>query len=160
MIQRVQSLFLFVAFVANCLLFFFPMANYHDAINSKYYIFSLLGLKHIHPDPEPLFSNLFTLPLIITNVAVIALIIVAFISYKKRLHQIRFCRFGIFANIILLILIFFFYASTIEKYTYSKSDYMSHPGIFFPIVSIIFLLLASRAILNDERKVKAADRLR
>ncbi len=34
------------------------------------------------------------------------------------------------------------------------------PGIFFPIISLLFILLANRAIRKDENLVRAADRIR
>ncbi|MFC1732680.1 DUF4293 domain-containing protein [candidate division KSB1 bacterium] len=160
MIQRIQSLFLLLVMFAMTAFFFFPIASYIDIINNKYYKFSILGLKHISPDPEPIVSSFFTIPLAIITIAIFVLALTALFSYKKRKHQVKLCRMNMFVNIILLLLIFFFYAPSIEKYTNDSTDYLGEAGIYFPLISIIFLLLAIRSIIRDEKLIRSADRLR
>jgi len=57
-------------------------------------------------------------------------------------------------------LIFFYYVPELEAITETNADYISEPGIYLSIVSVIFLILANRFIRKDEKLIRSADRLR
>jgi ABC-type polysaccharide transport system permease subunit len=86
----------------------------------------------------------------------IALAIIAILNYKKRQHQFVLNRLNILANLTLLGV--FVYRSL----TVSGETLISEKGIgmFLPILSIVFLVLANRSIKKDEDLVKSVDRLR
>jgi hypothetical protein len=158
MLQRIQTIYLAIAAIACILLFFFPLANYYSEIqgNYKFYIY---GIRSMDPEPAVLFNNFFTLPLIFLNVASFIFTIATILLYKNRPLQIRICAFNVLANIVLLMVIFFFYATKIKTMTGIEPDY-NYAGMIMPLVSLVFLILASRAIRKDEVLVKSADRLR
>jgi len=160
MIQRIQSLFLILVSLAMIAFFFFPIANYSNPDNTEYYKFSITGIKYFSGEPVPQIKWLITLPLAILSIAILVLILTALFSHKRRLFQIQLCRYSMFINIILLVLIFFFYAPHLEKLTSDSTDYLGNAGIYFPLISIIFILLAIRSITRDEKMVRSADRLR
>jgi ABC-type polysaccharide transport system permease subunit len=86
-------------------------------------------------------------------------ILVTFISifsYKKRKSQFVINRLNIILNFFLLGV--FVYRSL----TLSGEILVSEKGIgvFLPIISIVFLVMANKAIKKDEDLVKSVDRLR
>jgi hypothetical protein len=62
-------------------------------------------------------------------------------------------------NIVLVMVIFFFYATKIKTLTMTEPEY-NYTGMVLPLVSILFLILANQGIRKDEALVKSADRLR
>ncbi|MGE4347965.1 MAG: DUF4293 domain-containing protein [Flavobacteriaceae bacterium] len=137
MIQRIQTLYLVLVAIASGILpFVFPL--WQDESGEKKVFFmenmtyaTLLGLS-------------FTLALL------------ALFGYKKRQNQFVLNRLNIILNLILLGL--FVYRSL----TLSGEEVASEKGIgiFLPIVAVVCLVLANRAIKKDEELVKSVDRLR
>lgn len=158
MIQRIQSVFLFIAAAAGICLFFFPLAGiYGESITYHFYIYEL---KNMVPGEASVISQSAILPLVVLNVVATALSMAAIFFYKKRILQIRLVRIAIFCTIILIILIFFIYSVIIERNLQVTPDYLSESGIYFPLIMLVFLLLANRFIVKDERLVRSIDRLR
>jgi ABC-type polysaccharide transport system permease subunit len=56
--------------------------------------------------------------------------------------------------------IFFFYIPMIEKKISIVPDYSKAFGIYLPLVALVFLIMANRAIKRDDKLVRSADRLR
>ncbi len=84
--------------------------------------------------------------------------IISIISYKKRQNQFVMGRLNIILNLILLGL--FVYRSL--NLSGDTTTIVSEKGIgmFLPIVAIVLLVLANKAIKKDEDLVKSVDRLR
>ena len=96
-------------------------------------------------------------PLILALIfGTIVLIIISIISFKKRKLQFVLNRLSIISNFVLLGV--FVYRSL----SLSGETLVSEKGIgvLFPVISIVFLVLANKAILRDEDLVKSVDRLR
>jgi len=158
MLQRIQSLFLFIALVAAVVVHFFPLASYLGEI---YYLkFYIYGLRDMAPDPSIPVNNLLVAPLYILNGIAAVLILITLISYKKRIRQLKILRIAILLSIVNLILIFFFYSPKIESVTGARADFLSEAGIYFPLIMLLFLILANRYIRKDERIVRSIDRIR
>ncbi len=85
-----------------------------------------------------------------------ALALVAIFMYKNRQNQFVMNRLNIILNLFLLG--FFVYRSL----SLSGENVISEKGIgmLIPVFSIVFLVLANRAIKKDEDLVKSVDRLR
>jgi hypothetical protein len=158
MIQRIQTVFLLLAFIGGVLLFFFPMAGIYGETST--YIFYIYQFRNMVPGEPSLFRNLAVIPLAAINLGMVSLVAASIFIYKKRLLQIRLVRFAIFLDIILIALVFFVYAGIIERTLGLAPDYMSEAGIYFPLASLVFLILANRYIVRDERMVRSIDRLR
>jgi hypothetical protein len=81
-------------------------------------------------------------------------------TYKKRKNQFVMGRLNIILNVILLglflIRLFNLSGETDPEKVVSEKGI----GVFLPIVSIVFLSLANKAIKKDEDLVKSVDRLR
>jgi len=137
MIQRIQSVYLLIAILASGILPIF------------------LPLYTLSNETEPTFfiNNLAYILLFVFSAT---LSIVSLFSYKKRKKQFVLNRLNIILNFILLGL--FIYLSL----NLSGDAKVSEKGIgmVLPLVSIVFLSLANRAVKKDEDLVKSADRLR
>jgi len=135
MIQRIQSIYLFVVTVLGILLCCFPVAE--------------VGEINIHWGETVTFSGL-TLIMPLVSLATIFL-------YKRRILQMRLCSFNIILNVLTLLLV------VLDIYlAHNKGE--SDIQLFWPVVimpiNVILLYLAIRAIGKDEALVRSLDRLR
>ena len=132
MIQRIQSIYLLLAgLVSGVLSYFFPTG--FDAVGT------------------------IDLPVIYEAFLISALLsfIIIFL-FKNRKLQFVLGRLNIVLNLILLG-VFVYWSLTL-----SGESLLSEKGIgkFIPIISIVLLVLANKAIKKDEQLVKSVDRLR
>ena len=156
MIQRIQTLFLFLVFATSLAAFFFPIANF---FSSPVYTIDLnvLGIKE-YANYNAAWPNTILLPVVLGLVGLLAFATI--FMYKRRMLQVRLIRFDLLLNIIYLALVFFYYVPELETITQTSADYISEPGIYLTIVSVVFLILANRFIRKDEKLIRSADRLR
>lgn len=136
MIQRIQTLYL--AFVA---------------------ILSILAAFFIKSLAQNEESSIFELSIPMDRITFFIVAIFAIISiflYKKRINQFIVNRLNIILNLFLLG--FFVYRSL----NLSGESLLSQKGIWIivPLISIVLLILANKAIKRDEDLVKSVDRLR
>tara|TARA_B110000459_G_C16612705_1_gene497025 strand:- start:1013 stop:1423 length:411 start_codon:yes stop_codon:yes gene_type:complete len=136
MLQRIQTIYLTIsAALLGALYLWFPI------------IVSEEGTVVVRND-EPIMLGLIF--------GSILLIFISIFSYKKRKSQFVINRLNIILNFFLLGV--FVYRSL----TLSGETLVSEKGIgvFLPIISIVFLVMANKAIKKDEDLVKSVDRLR
>ena len=136
MIQRIQSVYLIiVALLGGVLPFFFNLWVNVDG-------------GEVFASNEMLIS--------ITFYASAVLAIWSMVSFKNRKNQFVINRLNMILNVFLLG--FFVYRSL----NLSGETLVSEKGIgmLIPVFSIVFLVLANRAIKKDEDLVKSVDRLR
>ena len=137
MIQRIQTIYLFLAFLmVGVLPFIFPLWTLNDG---KDYFFM----------QNQIYVILFGLSSAIT--------IYSIISFKKRQTQFVANRLNIVLNLILLGL-FVYHSLNLSGEALVVSE--KGIGMFLPILAIVFLVLANKAIKKDEDLVKSVDRLR
>ena len=82
--------------------------------------------------------------------------LIAIFLYKNRIRQINSNRLNIVINFLLLGIIVYHLLSLPGGMHISKKGI----GVFIPLLVIVFLALANKAILKDENLVKSVDRLR
>lgn len=158
MIQRIQSVFLFLAFLATIALFLYPIAGiYSDLTAYKFYVY---GFKDMVPGEASVFTFMTTFPLLLLNIVVGGLSVICIFLYKNLIRQAKLVRLAILLDIVLIVLVFFVYAGIIEKNLHASPDYLQEAGIYFALISLVFLILAYRFIMKDEKLVRSADRLR
>lgn len=136
MLQRIQTVYLILSIlVMGGLYMWFPV------------ILDAEGIVIIDSKEPLVFALIF---------ASIALSIVSILNFKKRQHQFVLNRLSIVLNFVLLGV--FVYRSL----TLSGETLVSEKGIgvLLPIISIVFLVMANKAIKRDEDLVKSVDRLR
>jgi hypothetical protein len=137
MIQRIQTIYLILTFLAVGILpFIFPLWTLSDG---KDYFFM----------QNQFYVILFGLSTAIT--------IYSIISFKKRQTQFVANRLNIVLNLILLGL-FVYHSLNLSGETLVVSE--KGIGMFLPILAIVLLVLANKAIKKDEDLVKSVDRLR
>ena len=137
MIQRIQTIYLLLAFVVTgILLFFIPLWTMND---SKEYYFMQ--------------SQVYTILLGLST----TLSLFSVVSYKKRQNQFVIGRLNIILNLILLGL-FVYRSLNLSGETPSVSE--KDIGMFLPVIAVVLLVLANKAIKKDEDLVKSVDRLR
>ncbi|MBW6492178.1 MAG: DUF4293 domain-containing protein [Lentimicrobium sp.] len=158
MIQRVQSLYLFVAAAALVAIYFFPLASFFSDL--AYYKFYMLKLSTPVPDAAGSINENLVLPLGIFNGLLAVVVFIAIFLFKNRRFQSKIVKLGILMNVILVGLIFFVFAPLIGRSLNAVADYSKDSGIYFTLVSLVMLILANRSIQKDEKMVRAADRLR
>jgi hypothetical protein len=83
--------------------------------------------------------------------------LLSIISHKKRQQQFVMGRLNVILNLILLGL---FVYRTLNLSGETATVLEKGIGMFLPIISIVFLVLANKAIKKDEDLVKSVDRLR
>ena len=86
----------------------------------------------------------------------VSLSILAILFYKNRQHQFVINRLNMILNLVLLGL-FVYHSLNISGETNISEKGI---GMFLPIGTIVFLVLANKAIKKDEDLVKSVDRLR
>jgi hypothetical protein len=158
MIQRIQTLYLSLAVIATALLFVFPLAQFF-AENGAY-IFSITGLKNMVPGDPDAFNPMIFLPLMVVAIGLALLTLYTIFQFKKRSLQVKLTNIGVLVAIALIMSIFFLYVPLIEKKIAIVPDYSKAFGIYLPLVALVFLVMANRAIKRDEKLVRLADRLR
>lgn len=137
MIQRIQTIYLLLAFVVTgILLFFIPLWTMSD--NKEYFFMQ---------------SQVYTIILGLSA----SLTLLGIVSYKKRQNQFVIGRLNIVLNLILLGL-FVYRSLNLSGETPAVSE--KGIGMFLPAVAIVLLVLANKAIKKDEDLVKSVDRLR
>ena len=96
-------------------------------------------------------------PLVFSLIVVSMLLaIFSILKYKNRKLQFVLNRLNIISNFVLLG-VFVYRTLTLSGETLVSEKGI---GVLFPIISIVFLVLANKAIKRDEDLVKSVDRLR
>jgi hypothetical protein len=161
MLQRIQSVYLSVAFAALIAIYFFPIASFtSDFVYYKYYLTHMLKIADQSADVAATVNNNMILPLGIFNGLIALTVLVAVFLFKNRRFQSKIVKLGILMNVILVGLIFFVFAPLIGRTLGAAVDYSGDAGIYFTLISLLMLILANRGIIKDEKLVRAADRLR
>lgn len=136
MIQRVQSLFLLMVIILNGVLsFYLPL--WITSKNQEIYALS-----------QPLAISLFLLSVLITFITIFL--------FKKRKLQFVVGRINIILNFVLVGVFAYWTLSLPGEMDISEKGI----GMLLPIISIVFIALANKAIKKDEDLVKSVDRLR
>jgi len=145
MLQRIQTIYLIIALlVSGVLPFVFPLW-----IETTGGAAGATLDRDVYFMTSSIYTGLFGLS---TSLALLSILF-----YQKRQRQFVINRLNIVLNLILLGL--FVYRSLNLS---GEATVVSEKGIgmFLPIVSIVFLVLANKAIKKDEDLVKSVDRLR
>jgi membrane-bound acyltransferase YfiQ involved in biofilm formation len=145
-----------VVAVACTLLFFFPMIDYVDPVKGTYKLFAT-GMKSF----AALQGFLFfweTFPLLILVIVSLLMALITIFFYKKRRLQVLLVSINVLLNVVIIALVFLLYSRIFENRLQIISEYQF--GIYIPLISLVFLVLATRAIRKDEAMVKSSDRLR
>ena len=136
MIQRIQSIYLLLAFIVT------------GALPFVFHLWKLENGEIIYFMSDMKYTSLFGLSTVLS--------LLSLLTFKKRQQQFVMNRLNIILNLILLGLFVYRTLTVSGETTVSEKGI----GMFLPIVAIFLLVLANKAIKKDEDLVKSVDRLR
>lgn len=150
MIQRIQTIYLFLVVVLGTLLCFFSPIQFLMPDGVEYVTLSVWEKW----------------PMAVISIAIPLLALVTIFLFKHRLLQARLNIMNVILCIGYYALVALYVAFVIKGYEplngqiLAGAEWYLNVWAAFPLVNIILLMMATRRILKDEALVRAADRLR
>lgn len=166
MIQRIQTIFLLVAFIATIVLMFVPFGTFVGCFADNLDGMCVYNAFTVRLDlPAPENSVIARTTYIALSLIVSAILsLVSIFMYKNRKAQAKVVSFSMFALLIALAFTYYIYPDVV--FTKANIIYLDTECTFTYWVLVLYLLpavmmvLARRFIYRDEAMVRAADRLR
>jgi cell division protein FtsW (lipid II flippase) len=152
MIQRIQTVWLFLTSLVLLLLLLIPIVT-QQANGTDYWIVATGLYQKTNQVSSQMES--FT-PLLISTIATAIIALANIFNYTNRALQKRL----VFLNIVFIVALSFWIYVAAKKIPGGLENASYNLGAYFPVLAIIFLALALRGINNDEKLIKSADRLR
>lgn len=140
MIQRIQTLWTFIGAIFLFCTIFFNIYTFTNSLGASYSI--------------KIMDSTVSLVLFILS---LGLSLVSIFFFKKRAKQKRLVLLSLLITIFLLVNIFFLSIGAIND---NSSKVSFNIGIIFPLLFLIFMILAYFGIAKDERILKKSKRLR
>lgn len=168
MIQRIQTLYFFLAIVVLIAFYFCPILFVEhaesgissalsivdrDSINDSFSIRTLWG------NMDDLFSQNFSALAIANSFLPMALLILIIVKFNNRKYQLRWSKIVMVILVILcaLTLSYLFFVNTGEAV---QKNYLRSFGSYLPILALIFTFLGYKGVKRDDDLIKSADRIR
>jgi hypothetical protein len=152
MIQRIQTIWLFLATLFTLLLLLIPIVT-KQANGTDYWIVATglyqknnLGISKMES----------FLPLIIFTMVTALISLANIFNYTNRGLQKKLTMI----NVLFILGLSFWIFQVARKIPGGIENASYNLGAFFPLLAIIFLFLALRGINQDEKLIRSADRLR
>lgn len=164
MLQRVQTIYLALAFICIILLLNFPIFSITSTLNEVVSVseFNAYGFQSTTVETE-------TTPFYLLYIFMALFSLAGILLYKKRNKQIQVVRLGLIVHLLVAIgfLAFSLFGKStlLNKLSETGIDNMDLKfgfglGYYLLFISIAFIFLAIRGIRADEKLVKSLDRLR
>lgn len=155
MLQRIQTIWLFLSTTVIFALFLFPYLQILNA-NGTAKAIKVTGVYENVGGQVVQTSGFALLTIATVILGLLPFVIIFFYSQRKK--QIKLC----YLLIVLILGYSFWLAQTAKSVIGDMQLQLQNYGIgvILPCLSILFVILALRAIRNDERLIKSADRLR
>ena len=160
MLQRIQTIYLVLIVISVGLMFFTNLCTL--LLGDSQITFSAMEIT----ENSSSFKLNTTAISIISSLAILVITIALFsiMKFKQRTLQIKLCRINMLL-ILGLLLAVFYGSDSIQNFILSQQpeqsiEFEANIGTLFPILCIIFNLLASKAIKKDEALVRSANRIR
>ena len=154
MIQRIQTLYLLAAAALLAVTIFTPIAVFTAAgteLSLSAFAFADAGKENVQS----------TLWLGITLVLSALLPLIIIFLYKRRQLQIRLCGVELvllLGDIAFIVIYYLLSARAVEGFEFAASSLRI--GAVMPLVAIVLVAMAMRAIFRDELLVRSLDRIR
>ena len=155
MIQRIQTIFLFLATVFAGILFFAPVFSFN--YGEELMKLSIFGVENANDALQ--FSGTYALPLLAITILAAVIPFYTIFKYNKRELQLKLSSLNIFLNAVICGLIFLYYASNVENRINPETVHYMF-GTYIPLINIVLSVLAMRWIKKDIDLLKSVDRLR
>jgi uncharacterized membrane protein YiaA len=144
MLQRIQTIYLFIAtLLAGGIIYLLPLWINNDGV--EFFLNNLITS-----------SDWKQISMVAAFGLSAFLSLITIFLYKNRKQQIGINRFNIVVNFYLLGIIVYHLLILPGESEISEKGI----GLFIPVLVIVFLVLANKSILKDEKLVKSVDRLR
>jgi hypothetical protein len=153
MIQRVQTIFLLIATIAAVFMITIPFSRMVSPENITHEM-HFYGLENT--SEGVLIAK--TLPLAVITVITGLLSFLTIIIYRRRVLQMRICVYNILITIAQFGLILYYYFSFKSDLGAGVTSFSF--TIILPLINIILIFQAFRAIRRDDLLIKSYDRLR
>jgi hypothetical protein len=154
MIQRIQSVYLFLVGVISIILFFIPVGEF----TSSTIIFPVLLTDSFTQSAITRPSGLLYMAII--NLFIILLSFITVFMFRKRVMQVKMATVILILLLAFIILLMIMSAPRTEGMEITGLVKTYKAGAFFPAISVILTMLAIRGIKKDEALVRSADRIR
>lgn len=149
-IQRIQSVYLLIAVILMVVFAFFPALTFE--LGGRQFVYGALeagkvGVTHTHISPLML--------MLVVLISLLALIDI--FLFKNLQRQMTVCFVDIIIGLAMLVAICIqaFYLYSKDGVTLTWQWYL-----LLPILSIVFLMLAHKAMSRDKKMLRDSDRLR
>lgn len=153
MIQRIQTVYLFLASLAIYALFIFPVVNILNSTGAKKIM--VTGVYQTI-DEQVAQTEPFTLLTIATALLGIIPIVLIFL-FKNRKKQVTF----VYLTVLAVLGYSFWLAQTVKTASDTNLEIGNYNiGAGLTSLAVLFLVLAGKGIMRDDKLVKSADRLR
>ncbi len=153
MIQRIQSLWLFLAAMISGLLLLPSMVLYKWALPAAPSL--TVPVPQLHTLSA---ANYYPLLVIAAFMTVLPLIAIFFFMNRQRQRQLA--SLSIIASAAFAVMLFIKIANINSSNPGISAQEYGVLGALLPVVSIVFLILAVRGIRSDEKLIRSVDRLR
>jgi hypothetical protein len=152
MLQRVQSVYLAVAFLFSLVLYIWPIAVF-KTMDAKIILF-VKGMENNNGD---VIMNAY--PYLILSGIISFMILFQIFNYKKRIRQMQT------GKVIIVLTVLWYIMGGIYIFNYFKTFDAFLTGrplisVFAPLLIIVFVILANKSIKKDEDLVRSVDRIR
>ncbi len=155
MIQRIQTVYLFLGFIFAILFLALPLGKID--INGIVYVVKSWSIVSADGTEKLDYSSILGVVAMVLPFIIMILCVYTTFLYKNRLLQIKLGKINIFLHVILVVSTFFYLDGIKSEF----SGVLTYGvAVVFPLLAMIFILLAGRAIRKDEELVRSADRLR
>lgn len=156
MLQRIQTLYLLLVGIFAILLIFLPLGNFPN--EGEKVPLGILGLGYAPgvPNALPGYWQAFVLATLVLLILILTFYTI--FQYKRRRFQIQLGKFNTLLHMGLIVTAFLLIDQLSGSST--SGNFRYGVGIFLPLVSMVLIFLANRAIKKDDELVRSADRIR
>ncbi len=156
MIQRVQSIYLALVFILIAIMSFLPVVVFHIGDVVFYMnIFRFEGVDSLSLVSE--LPKIWILPILASILAILS--IASIFRYNNRKQQLAINMIALLFNFALLAGIFLF-SDMVSKLETVATTPTYDVAAFFPIFTVLLLILANRNIRKDQKLIRDSERLR
>ncbi len=156
MIQRIQTVYLFLAGLLVGLAAYFPLLDFHFGVEGE--VARLNAFSWTLSDTEGVWqnvANVYSLGIAVVLTALLNVVII--FLFKNRKLQIKLTHYAFILKVALIaVLVYFVFIMQNEDLVATKPQI----GSLFIAVSMVFDWLAVKAIRKDEALVRSIDRIR
>lgn len=154
MIQRIQTVYFLIAALLVGSLFFIPFA---EIVNAKGEIYRLDASGFYMEGSQSHELIIGGLPVVFLCIISALFILVTIFQFNKRPRQITFSKLNIFILLVLCGIIYYNVSRCLNLITGSHSLKIY---LAFPLIAMVFIYLAIKAIRKDQELLKSIDRIR